>query len=101
MSYAIIKTGGKQYRVRQGDRLRVEKLAGDVGAEISLDSVLALGGGADLKLGDGLGPVTAKILAHGRGRKIRIWKSKRRKGYEKRQGHRQSYTEIQITALPA
>lgn len=103
MSYAIIRTGGKQYRVSQGDRLRVEKLAAEPGAEVSLEEVLALGEGSNLQCGtptlDGK-MVQARILRHGRGRKIKIWKFKRRKGYEKRQGHRQDFTELEITSVP-
>jgi large subunit ribosomal protein L21 len=104
MSYAIIRTGGKQYRVSAGDRVKIEKLTAEVGQEVALSDVLAVGEGASLKVGspalDGLA-VQAKVLAHGRGKKIKIWKSKRRKGYEKRQGHRQDYTEVQIVSIPA
>lgn len=104
MPYAIIRTGGKQYRVNEGDRLRIEKLNAEVGQEVSLDDVLAVGEGAELNFGkeslDG-SIVKAKVLRHGRGTKIRIWKFKRRKGYECRMGHRQDFTEVQIIAIPA
>ena len=102
--YAIIKTGGKQYRVASGEKVLVEKVAGDVGAEITLGEVLMLGDGDNVRIGapmiDGVS-VTAKIVGHGRGEKIRIFKMKRRKGYRRTQGHRQSYTELQITAINA
>ncbi|MEN6627624.1 MAG: 50S ribosomal protein L21 [Candidatus Sumerlaeia bacterium] len=98
MSYAIIRTGGKQYRVKQGDRLRVEKLVAEVGQEVELGDVLARGEGSDLSFDAGA-PVKVKVVRHGRGPKIKIWKSKRRKGYEKRQGHRQDFTEILVLAI--
>lgn len=105
MPYAIIRTGGKQYRVSAGDRLKVEKINAEVGQEVSLGEVLALGEGADLALGLGGALsgqiVQAKVLRHGRGKKILIWKFKRRKGYDRRQGHRQDFTEIQILSIPA
>jgi large subunit ribosomal protein L21 len=100
MSYAIIRTGGKQYRVKQGDRLRVEKLVAEVGQEVELGDVLARGEGSELKFGnDAAGPVKVKVVRHGRGPKIQIWKSKRRKGYQKRQGHRQDFTEILVVSI--
>ena len=104
MPYAIIRTGGKQYRVNEGDRLRIEKLDVEVGQEVDLDDVLAVGEGAGLNFGAGAlegSVVKAKVLRHGRGPKIRIWKFKRRKGYECRMGHRQDFTEVQIMAIPA
>src|SRR5690349_8476875 len=103
MPYAIIRTGGKQYRVSAGDRLKVEKIVAEVGQEVALGAVLALGEGADLNV-DGAAlagqSVQAKVLRHGRGPKIKIFKFKRRKGFERRQGHRQDFTEVLITALP-
>ncbi len=102
--YAVIKTGGKQYRVAAGDKLRVEKLAGDVGAEISLGEVLMVGGEAGPKVGTPTvagASVTATVVAHGLGDKVRIFKMRRRKHYKKSQGHRQPYTEIQITGINA
>ena len=104
MPYAIIRTGGKQYRVRVGDRLKIEKLEAEVGQEVSLGDVLAVGEGADLNVAAGLlegQAVQAKVVRHGRGPKIRIQKFKRRKGEESRKGHRQDFTEVLITALPA
>lgn len=100
--YAVIETGGKQYRVSQGEYLRVEKLDADEGATIELDKVLMVADGEDIKLGkpylDG-GKVTATIKAHGRGKKVMIIKFRRRKHHKKTQGHRQSYTEIEITGI--
>ncbi|MCL4799558.1 MAG: 50S ribosomal protein L21 [Burkholderiales bacterium] len=100
--YAVIRTGGKQYRVAAGDRLKVEKLPADVGAEVVLDQVLAVGEGEGVKVGAPLvagATVKAKVLGHGRGEKVTIFKLRRRKHYKKSQGHRQSYTEIEITGV--
>jgi len=100
--YAIIKTGGKQYRVTAGEKLKVEKLRGDVGSELLIDQVLLVGAGADIKVGTPLvagASVKAKVLAHGLGDKLKIFKMRRRKHYEKNQGHRQGYTEIEITGI--
>ncbi len=100
--YAIIKTGGKQYRVAAGEKLKVEKLAADVGSEVRLDQVLAIGAGEEIKVGAPLVPgasVTAKVLAHGLGDKVQIYKHRRRKHFEKHQGHRQGYTELEITGI--
>src|SRR5689334_6874502 len=100
--YAVVKTGGKQYRVSGGEKLRVEQLSADVGAEIVLDQVLAVGEGEAVKVGAPLvagASVTAKVLAHGRGDKVRIFKMRRRKHYRKTQGHRQNYTEIEIVSI--
>jgi large subunit ribosomal protein L21 len=100
--YAIIKTGGKQYRVAAGEKLKVEKLAGDIGSELLIDQVLLVGAGDDVKVGTPLVPgasVSATVLAHGRGDKVKIFKMRRRKHYEKNQGHRQGYTEIEITGI--
>jgi large subunit ribosomal protein L21 len=102
--YAVIKTGGKQYRVAAGDKLRVEKLAGDVGAEISLGEVLLVAGGEATKVGTPTiagASVTATVVEHGLGDKVRIFKMRRRKHYKKSQGHRQAYTEIRITGINA
>lgn len=103
MAYAIIRTGGKQYRVNEGDCLKVEKLDAEVGAEVSFDDVLALGEGASLATGaDAEGKaVKGEVVSQGRDKKIRIWNFKRRKGYNRRMGHRQSYTEVKITSIPA
>jgi len=103
MPYAIIRTGGKQYRVSQGDRLKVEKLDVEVGHELKLGDVLAVGEGKDLNTDSGALAkmvVQAKVIRHGRDKKIHIWKFRRRQGSQTRQGHRQSFTEIQITSIP-
>ena len=97
--YAVIKTGGKQYRVASGDKIKVEQIAADIGQELTIDQVLAVGNGGDLKIGAPLvsgATVKAKVLAHGKHEKVRIFKMRRRKHYRKTQGHRQDYTEIQI-----
>lgn len=102
--YAVIKTGGKQYRVAAGQKIKVEQIPADIGQEITLDQVLAVGEGDQLKVGTPLlsgAVVTAKVLAHGRHDKVRIFKMRRRKHYQKRQGHRQNYTEIQIGTISA
>jgi large subunit ribosomal protein L21 len=100
--YAVIRSGGKQYRVNQGDSLRVEKLPGEVGSSITLDDVLMIGGDDDVKIGtptvDGA-QITGTIVAQGRGQKIRVFKMKRRKGYRRTQGHRQDYTEIRVDEI--
>lgn len=100
--YAVIKTGGKQYRVAAGEKIKVEQIAADVGQEIVIDQVLAVGNGADIRVGTPLvsgATVTAKVVAHGRGKKVRIFKLRRRKHYQKRQGHRQNYTELEICSI--
>jgi large subunit ribosomal protein L21 len=97
--YAIIKTGGKQYRVQSGEQLRVEALPADVGAAISFDEVLMVGEGDGVTVGAPFvsgAKVKATVVSHGRGDKIRIFKMRRRKHYQKSQGHRQSYTELRI-----
>ena len=102
--YAVIKTGGKQYRVTAGEKLKVEQIPADIGQEIVLDQVLMIGGGESVKVGAPLvtgANVTAKVVAHGRGEKIRIFKMRRRKHYQKHQGHRQNFTEIEISAINA
>ena len=102
--YAVIKTGGKQYRVAQGETLKVESIAGDVGSAIVLDKVLAVGNGDKLNVGKPLvsgASVQATIVSHGRGDKVKIFKMKRRKHYQKHQGHRQNYTEIRIDGISA
>jgi len=101
--YAVIKTGGKQYRVVAGEKLKVEQIPADIGQEIVLDQVLMLGGesvvvGSPLVAG---AKVLAKVISQGRGEKVRIFKMRRRKHYQKRQGHRQNYTEIEISAINA
>jgi len=102
--YAVIRTGGKQYRVSTGERLKVESLVAEIGTELILDKVLACGEGESLKLGNPLMPgaqVKAKVIAHGQGEKVMIFKLRRRKHYQKHQGHRQTYTEIEITGITA
>ena len=102
--YAVIKTGGKQYKVAAGEKIKIEQIAADVGQEITIDQVLAIGAGADLTVGTPLvsgASVTATVVAQGRHDKVRIFKMRRRKHYQKRQGHRQNFTEIQIGAVNA
>ncbi len=102
--YAVIKTGGKQYRVATGEKIKVEQIAADVGQEISIDQVLAVGDGADMKIGSPLvagAIVKATVVAHGRHDKVRIFKMRRRKHYQRHGGHRQNYTEIEIGAVVA
>ncbi len=102
--YAIIKTGGKQYRVAEGQALRVEKLAGDVGDAVTLEDVLLVGGDGQTRVGAPRvagASVSATITRHGRAKKIIIFKKKRRKGYHKKQGHRQDFTELRITTISA
>ena len=99
MPYAIIRTGGKQYRVSAGDRLKVEKIEAEIGQEVALSDVLALGEGASLALGAGNSAVQAKVVRHGRGPKIRVFKKKRRKGFRKTRGHRSTYTVVRVTDI--
>jgi large subunit ribosomal protein L21 len=102
--YAVIKTGGKQYKVAAGENIKVELIAADVGQEIVIDQVLAVGQGADLKVGTPWlsgASVKATVVAHGRHDKVRIFKMRRRKHYQKHGGHRQAYTELQISAVSA
>lgn len=99
--YAVIESGGKQHRVEEGEVLRLEKLEASTGDSINFDKVLMIGEGADVKIGKPYveGNVTAEVLTHGRGDKVTIVKFKRRKHHLKRQGHRQWYTEVKITAI--
>ena len=100
--YAVIKTGGKQYRVAAGEKLKIEQIPADIGAEIVLDQVLLVADGDNLKMGRPLvagAAVQAKVLTQGRHDKVRIFKMRRRKHYQKRQGHRQNFTEIEITGI--
>ena len=102
--YAVIKTGGKQYKVAAGEKLKIEQIAADVGQQIVIDQVLAVGSGAELQVGTPWvvgASVTATVLAQGRHDKVRIFKMRRRKHYQKRQGHRQNFTEIEIGAVSA
>ena len=100
--YAVIKTGGKQYRVQAGEKLKIEQIPADVGSQIVLDQVLMLGSGETVSIGTPFlagAQVSATVLSQGRADKVRIFKMRRRKHYQKRQGHRQNYTEIQIGAI--
>ncbi len=100
--YAVIKTGGKQYKVVAGEKLKVEQIPADIGSEITIDQVLALGAGETIQFGAPLvagATVLAKVIDQGRHDKVRIFKMRRRKHYQKRQGHRQNYTELQIVSI--
>ena len=100
--YAVVKTGGKQYRVSKGDSLKVEKLIGNVGDEIRFDEVLMIGDTDDVKVGTPQvtgASVSARILEQDRSKKIIVFKFKRRKGYKKARGHRQAYTRVEITDI--
>ena len=100
--YAVIKTGGKQYRVAVGDVLRVESLPEEAGSTVELDNVLMVADDGDIKVGAPVladTTVTATVRGHGRGDKVRVYKFKRRKNYRRTQGHRQNYTELEITAI--
>ena len=102
--YAVIKTGGKQYKGAAGEKIKIEQIAADVGQEITIEQVLAVGAGAELKVGTPLvagASVVAKVIAQGKHDKVRIFKMRRRKHYQKRQGHRQAFTEIEISAVNA
>jgi len=100
--YAVVKAGGKQYKVAPGEKLKVEQIPADVGAEVILDQVLMVGDGDAVRVGQPTlagATVKATVLAHGRGEKIRIFKMRRRKHYQKHQGHRQNYTELRIESI--
>ncbi|HTP72321.1 MAG TPA: 50S ribosomal protein L21 [Burkholderiaceae bacterium] len=102
--YAVIRTGGKQYKVAVGDKVKVEHIGADVGQEIVLDQVLAIGSGAEVKVGAPLvdgATVKATVLSHGLHPKVRIFKMRRRKHYQRHAGHRQGYTELQIGSVDA
>ena len=102
--YAVIKTGGKQYRVTEGDTLRVEKLLGEKGTSIELNDVLAIGEGENMRVGTPViegAKVIAQIIGQGKAKKVLIFKKKRRKGYAKKQGHRQLFTSLKIQEIKA
>ena len=102
--YAVIKTGGKQYKVAPGEKLKVEQIPADVGASVILDQVLMVGEGESVRIGQPTvagATVQATVVAHGRGEKVKIFKMRRRKHYQKHQGHRQNYTELQIESIVA
>ena len=97
--YAVIKSGGKQYRVESGTQVRIESLVADVGSAVAFEEVLLVGSGDSVKVGAPLvsgAKVKATVVAHGRGEKVKIFKLRRRKHYQKSQGHRQNYTEVRI-----
>ena len=99
--YAVIKTGGKQYKVTVGEKLNVEQIPAELDSQIELNEVLMIADGDKLKLGEeaAKAKVVAKVVAHGRGEKVRIFKMRRRKHYQKRQGHRQNFTQIEILSI--
>ena len=100
--YAVIRSGGKQYRVSPGDVVRVEKLDGEVGDKINLTDVLLIGGNNDLKIGTPVLPearVTAEIMAQGKAKKIVVFKKKRRKSYSRKRGHRQEVTTLKVVEI--
>jgi large subunit ribosomal protein L21 len=100
--YAVIKTGGKQYRVAPGEKIKIEQIPADIGAQIVLDQVLMVADGDAVKLGTPLvtgTTVSATVIAQGRGVKVKIFKMRRRKHYMKTQGHRQNYTEIRVDSI--
>ena len=102
--YAVIKTGGKQYRVVAGEKLKVEQIPADVGSQITIDQVFMVGEGESVKIGTPVvtgASVTATVVSHGRHDKVKIFKMRRRKHYQKHQGHRQNYTELRIEAISA
>ncbi len=102
--YAVFKTGGKQYRAKQGDVLKIEKLELEAGATVAFDHVMMLGEGDDVKIGMPTvvgAKVSGKVLSQGRADKVHIVKFRRRKHFRKQQGHRQYYTEVEITAISA
>lgn len=102
MSYAIFKTGGKQYRATSGDILEIEKLEGEAGAKITFNDVLLAGEGSNIRLGDALkgASVSAEIVDQMKGPKLLAYKYRRRKGYHRTVGHRQKLTKVKITAIP-
>ncbi len=102
--YAIIRTGGKQYQVAEGDRLRVEKLTGEVGDTVELEDVLMVADGEAVKVGQPAvegAKVTAKIVEQGKGKKVIVFKKKRRQGYSRKKGHRQLFTALEIQGISA
>lgn len=102
MKYAIIETGGKQYRVNEGAKVRIEQVPGEVGQAIEFTRILAVGAGKDLQVGQPTltaAKVSGEIVANGKARKILVFKKKRRKGYSKKQGHRQAFTEVLINQI--
>jgi large subunit ribosomal protein L21 len=104
MKYAVVRTGGKQYRVSEGDVVRIEKLAGEVGDKITLSDVLFVGGNGEVKIGAPLvanATVTGEIVGQGKAKKILVFKKKRRKSYSRQRGHRQHQTTLKIIGIDA
>jgi len=102
--YAVIATGGKQYKVAEGETLRVEKLPAEAGATVTFDEVLLLADGDQIKVGTPMlagARVTAQVVENGRGKKLIIYKYRRRKGYRRKNGHRQPFTAVKITGISA
>jgi large subunit ribosomal protein L21 len=102
LSYAIIRSGGLQYRVSEGDVVRVPRIRAEVGQSVKIDEVLAVSDGGKLAVGTPLvagASVTAELVGHGKGKKVIVFKKKRRKGYQVKKGHRQDYTELRITGI--
>jgi large subunit ribosomal protein L21 len=102
--YAVIATGGKQYRVQEGETLHVEKLPADAGATVTFDQVLLIADGAEVKVGTPVvagAKVTASVVENGRGKKLLVYKYRRRKGYRRKNGHRQPFTAVKITGISA
>jgi large subunit ribosomal protein L21 len=102
--YAVIKTGGKQYKVVAGKKYKIEQIPADIGSEITIDQVLAVGEGESIRFGAPLVEgvtVQATVVTQGRHPKIKVYKMRRRKNYQRRQGHRQNYTELQIVSINA
>ena len=100
--YAVVKTGGKQVRMSPGDSIRIEKLPGDIGEEVSFDQVLLVSGDGEPRVGNPViegATVKVTIAAQGRGKKIIVFKMKRRKGYRRKAGHRQDYTEVKVESI--
>ena len=102
--YAVVRTGGKQYRLGVGDSVKVEKLSDEVGNIVELSQILMVSGGGEVKVGTPLvtgASVKAEIVGHGRNKKIRVFKMKRRKKYRRTQGHRQAFTQLKVTEINA
>ena len=101
--YAVIKTGGKQYRVAEGDVLNVEKLNAEAGSEVTFDDVILVSTDSDVKCGDAVAnaTVTASVIGDGKAKKVVVYKYKRKTGYHKKNGHRQAYTQVEIKSINA
>ena len=104
MKYAVIRTGGKQYRVSEGQLVKIEKITGEVGDKVTLGDVLFVGGNGEVKIGAPLvaeAKVTGEIVGQGKAKKVLVFKKKRRKSYSRQRGHRQHQTTLKITAIEA